>query len=805
MKRRIAAAALAMAMLLAFTAASAEEEYKEPEKIYGEGDENYQSDVPEELWHIYLEEEQTNYANAINACSLSDDEDVRTVNVLISQQSHTASTITVYGNYAVYDKSGSALFIAANGAEYTLKSENEKVCLYSAAGTLLYSGASLSFKEFEGENANNCIKIGSVSMGSSVSDRTYRGNVSAYYFDKSGSYSSYWAGLYIVNEVYMEDYAEGVLAAEMGAGYEANAQQAQAIVIRSFAIQSRSSSRVFDVRDTSASQAYFGITDVCRAAVEATAGKSLYYNGEHLRVHYSATNGGETEITNNQWSGNEFCGEETVKEDTSDLKSTTKYVETVQIPASPTGSETAVQSLITNALIPALNSAGYSVTTATVTGISMSTRCDDLSCDHHHRSSAAGQVCNHFCSVDITFSGISTDVGYIDEYTVNLTEKDFYVSPSNGRPLGFFTKGACSRYWLEYENGVYTIRHARYGPGVGLSQYGANYRAANGESLSEILDFYYPNSTVGDICGDTSRPAIGTKPSTKYDARVLGSEARVFAQKTTASEQLGTIAAGDTVFVSETSGKWAKVTCGDISGYIAASALERTAVKVTTANISKSIEVRESPDSRTSSIYTAKKGVVLELIEANAAPGWHKVSTANGAGYISARYSALIFSGTGEDLDESTGLETVLSYYGAAVKLSGEYGLRVRFGISEETHDSASAYGYTIKEYGIIVDGEKRSAYYTENGTLYDKVSGIDSGTVLFAAKVENISADGLKTEHSFKPYIVAENENGTVTCTGDEVKISVYDTAKKLEAEYDASSEEGAYIAALIAAADAE
>ena len=805
MKRKIAAAALAMAMLLAFTAASAEEEeYKEPEKIYGEGDENYQSEVPEELWHIYLEEEQTNYANAINACSLTDDEDVRTVNVLISQKSHTSTTITVYGNYAVYDKSGSALFIAANGAEYTLKSENKKVCLYSAAGTLLYSGTSLSFKEFEGENANNCIKIASVSMGSSVSDRTYRGNVSAYYFNNSGKYSDYWAGLYIVNEVYMEDYAEGVLAAEMGAGYKDTAQQAQAIAIRSFAIESRSSSKVFDVRDTSASQAYFGITDVCRAAVEATAGKSLYYNGEHLKVHYSATNGGETEIANNEW-GKESCCDEIVKEDTSDLNSTTKYVETVQIPASPTGSETTVKSLITNALIPALNSDGYSVTTATVTGISMSTKCNDTSCLHHHRSTASDQICNHFCSVDITFSGISTDAGSIDSYTVNLTEKDFYVNPSNGRPLGFFSVGACERYWLEYENGVYTIRHARYGPGVGLSQYGANYRAAKDESLSAILDFYYPGSTVDDICSDTSRPAISTKPTTKYDARVLGSEARVFAQMTTASEQLGTIAAGDTVFVDEISGKWAKVTCGEITGYIAASTLERTAVKVTTANISESISVRKSPDSRTSLIYTAKKGVVLELIEANAAPGWHKVKTTSGVGYIPARYSTLIFSGTGEDLDETTGLETVLSYYGAAIKLSGEYGLRVRFGISEETHDSASAYGYTIKEYGIIVDGEKQSAYYTENGALYDKVSGIDSGTVLFAAKIENIPADGLKTEHSFKPYIVAENGNGTVTYTGDEVKISVYDTAKKLEAEYDASSEEGAYIAALIAAADAE
>ena len=437
--------------------------YTEPEKIYGEGDENYESEVPEELRHLYLEEQSriSTYANDVR--------DVRKVRVLLSQKDHTMSTIRTYGSYAVYDAAGNALFIAQDEAAYTVKAENSAVSLYSAFGTLLYSGASVSFKEFAGDDANNCVKVSSVSMGNDVTDRTYRGDMEVYYFAKSGNYDSYWNGLYVVNEVYIEDYLEGVVAAEVGAGYRDAAQQAQAIVSRAFAIKSRSTKRVFDMRDTSASQAYFGMTDVCRAAVQATAGQTLYYNGAYLRVHFGGTNGGETEITNNQWSGTEFCGEESVREDAYDLASTSKYVETVTIPASPSGSETYVQSLITNALIPALNSAGYSVTAATVSGISMETRCDNAACRHHHRSTAAGQVCNHFCSVDITFTGInSTGAGYIGQYTVNLTENDFFIKPNNGRPLGFFSKGSCSRYWLikNYTGNTvtsYTIRHARYG------------------------------------------------------------------------------------------------------------------------------------------------------------------------------------------------------------------------------------------------------------------------------------------------------------------------------------------------------
>ena len=777
--------------------------YTEPEKIYGEGDENYESEVPEELRHLYLEEQSriSTYANDVR--------DVRKVRVLISQKNRSESTVRIYGNYAVHDAAGNALFIAEDEAAYTVKAENSAVSLYSAFGTLLYSGASVSFKEFAGDDANNCVKVSSVSMGNDVTDRTYRGDMEVYYFAKSGNYDSYWNGLCVVNEVYIEDYLEGVVAAEVGAGYRDAAQQAQAIVSRAFAIKSRSTKRVFDMRDTSASQAYFGMTDVCRAAVQATAGQTLYYNGAYLRVHFGGTNGGETEVTNNQWSGTEFCGEESVREDAYDLASTSKYVETVTIPVSPSGSEKDVQSLITNALIPALNSAGYSVTAATVSGISMETRCDDKSCRHHHRDKTPGQVCNHFCSVDITFTGINaTGAGYISQYTVNLTENDFFIKPNNGRPLGFFSKGSCSRYWLikNYTGNTvtsYTIRHARYGGGVGLSQYGANYRAAKGQNVSDILAFHYPNSAIAPLASDISRPAIQAKPSVKYDARVLGSTARVFAKKNAAADAIATIQAGNTVFVDEISGKWAHVSCGGVSGYIAASTLERTAVQVTTANISSSITVRKSPDSRTDPVYTANKGVVLELIEANAAPGWHKVNTASGAGYIPVRYSALIFQGSGERFDEPTGLEDSLSYYGAAIKLSGDYGIRVRFGIDIAAHDGGTIAGYTIKEYGVIADGEKQRAYYTENGAKYDKVSAVADGMALFAVNIDNIAA--LKAEHSFVPYIIAENAKGEITHYGDEVKLSVYSVALKLADEYAADSAQGQYIAALIAKANAE
>ena len=794
---------------------------EEPEYIpcssFEDPDDSYESEIPEDMRHIYLDESRLPGGIAPYAVRGVDTYDVRKVRVLISQRNHSESTVRIYGNYAVHDAAGNALFIAEDEAAYTVKAENSAVSLYSAFGTLLYSGASVSFKEFESGHANNCVKVDSVSMGNSDTDRTYRGDLNIYYFDKTGSYSKRWAGLYLVNNVYMEDYIQGVVAAEMGKenkqnqakGWPIEAQKAQAVAARTFAMNKTRSSLVFDVYDTSKSQAYFGITDWCKAAVQATAGQILYYDNKVLRVHYTGTNGGDTEVTANYWGeGETGCGKESVREDIYDLKVSGKdYVEYAEIPVNYNASNKYVKSLVANVLIPNLTAKGYAVSSAAYQSLSISVpKCLDMSCTHHNRKNMpADQVCNHFCSVDIAFYGVTINgTQQIGTVSTNVGEKDFYVD----RPLEFFVTGKLKYYWLKENvtNGVvtsYTIRHARNASGTGLSQYGAKYRALEGHKYDAILDFYFPQSSIAPLASDISRPAIQAKPSVRYDARVLGSTARVFSQKSAASAVIAAIQAGNTVFVDDISGKWAHVSCGSVSGYIAASTLERTPVRVTTANISKNISVWPEPDSMTTALCTVEKGVVLELIEANAAPGWHKVNTASGAGYIPARYSTLIFQGSGEQFDEPTGLEDSLSYYGAAIKLSGDYGIRGRFGIYIAAHDGGTIAGYTIKEYGVIADGEKQRAYYTENGAKYDKVSAVADGMALFAANIDNIAA--LKAEHSFRPYIIAENAKGEITHYGDEVKLSVYSVAIKLADEYAADSAEGQYIAALIAQANAE
>ena len=546
---------------------------EEPEYIpcssFEDPDDSYESEVPEDMRHIYLDESRLPGGIAPYAVRGVDTYDVRKVRVLISQRNHSESTVRIYGNYAVHDAAGNALFIAQDEAAYTVKAENSAVSLYSAFGTLLYSGASVSFKEFESGHANNCVKVDSVSMGNKDTDRTYRGDLNIYYFDKTGSYSKRWAGLYLVNNVYMEDYIQGVVAAEMGKenkqnqakGWPVEAQKAQAVAARTFAMNKTRSSLVFDVYDTSKSQAYFGITDWCKAAVQATAGQILYYDNKVLRVHYTGTNGGDTEVTANYWGeGEKGCGKENVREDIYDLMVSGKdYVEYAEIPVNYNASNKYVKSLVANVLIPNLTAKGYAVSSAAYQSLSISVpKCLDMSCTHHNRKNMpADQVCNHFCSVDIAFYGVTINgTQQIGTVSTNVGEKDFYVD----RPLEFFVTGKLKYYWLKENvtNGVvtsYTIRHARNASGTGLSQYGAKYRALDGHKYDAILDFYFPQSSIAPLASDISRPAIQAKPSVRYDARVLGGPARVFSQKSAASDAIATIQADNTVFVNEISGK----------------------------------------------------------------------------------------------------------------------------------------------------------------------------------------------------------------------------------------------------------
>ena len=108
-------------------------------------------------------------------------------------------------------------------------------------------------------------------------------------------------GVDVINTVPIESYLRSVVSREMSPDWAddaAEALRAQAIVARTYALASRTPSREFDVMDDQRSQVYGGVTDEdprTDAAVTATKGEVVTYEGRLITTYYSASSGGHTE------------------------------------------------------------------------------------------------------------------------------------------------------------------------------------------------------------------------------------------------------------------------------------------------------------------------------------------------------------------------------------------------------------------------------------------------------------------------------------------------------------------------------
>jgi stage II sporulation protein D len=104
-------------------------------------------------------------------------------------------------------------------------------------------------------------------------------------------------GLYVVNELAVDEYVRGVVSWEMPASWLPQALRAQAVAARSYALAERKPGRLFDLYPDTRSQMYGGIraeTAATDAAVRATAGEVLTWHQRIAYTFFSSTSGGCT-------------------------------------------------------------------------------------------------------------------------------------------------------------------------------------------------------------------------------------------------------------------------------------------------------------------------------------------------------------------------------------------------------------------------------------------------------------------------------------------------------------------------------
>jgi stage II sporulation protein D len=106
------------------------------------------------------------------------------------------------------------------------------------------------------------------------------------------------AGITAINVLGLDEYVRGVVAGEMPSSWPLEALKVQAVAARTYALATRKTTGLFDQYPDTRSQVYRGVTGESvrsDAAVRATAGRIVTYDGTPAVTYYFSTSGGQTE------------------------------------------------------------------------------------------------------------------------------------------------------------------------------------------------------------------------------------------------------------------------------------------------------------------------------------------------------------------------------------------------------------------------------------------------------------------------------------------------------------------------------
>ncbi|QMV43830.1 SpoIID/LytB domain-containing protein [Cohnella cholangitidis] len=149
------------------------------------------------------------------------------------------------------------------------------------------------------------------------SKRTYRGSMEISVLNQA---------LAVVNDVNLEQYLYSVVGTEVGSGWPLEAQKAQAVAARTYALSVGTRYQIAHVVDTTLIQAYYGISSEnanSTAGVNETAGQVMTIGGKPISAVFSSNAGGVTADTKSEiWGGdNSFLASNVTSPDEGPQKS----------------------------------------------------------------------------------------------------------------------------------------------------------------------------------------------------------------------------------------------------------------------------------------------------------------------------------------------------------------------------------------------------------------------------------------------------------------------------------------------------
>lgn len=266
-----------------------------------------------------------------------------------------------------------------------------------------------------------------------VSDKPYTGRIEVWKGQK---------GLYLINEIPLEEYIKSVVKAETGKDWELEALKVQAVISRTYAVskKAQNGSMKYDITSSTLHQVYSGDIqdDLVSKAVKDTEGEVLTYQGKPIEALYHSTCGGHTEDVS------EVFGK------------TLPYLKPVEV-----------------------------------------------KCELSPLSIWARRIPIWEAEKSLGLTGIKnvsiksyTNTGRVKELEIDDSEGKTVIKATDMRRLLGWRRLPSTAFKLEMEGGELVIEGAGYGHGVGLCQWSALEMARDGKTYREILSFFYPGTKI---------------------------------------------------------------------------------------------------------------------------------------------------------------------------------------------------------------------------------------------------------------------------------------------------------------------
>lgn len=328
-----------------------------------------------------------------------------------------------------------------------------------------------------------------------------------------------------VLSIHVEDYLLGVVPYEMGDSFPLEALKVQAIAARTYALKSKGKYGRYDLLDNTNDQVFKGYLEgnpKSERAIQETRGICGYYQGELAQCFYSASNGGQTELVQTVWSSREPHEYYASVADPYDIENPESVVSQFRIPKNLTTDQYKQEML--GKLIFEYLPAHLKLLTDNQTADAI--RIDRIHAVHVDQSASPGSLLMTNMQLEIEISvrqdllnGGSSYADMEEVYLFSIEENSIYpldhteqnttsLVPFSERVIvnipvfpvaeKAFSLSINSNYSNEIwsvaeEENAFVIEARRYGHGVGMSQRGAQWMAAEyNKNYQEILAFYYP-------------------------------------------------------------------------------------------------------------------------------------------------------------------------------------------------------------------------------------------------------------------------------------------------------------------------